>query len=113
MPAMALSPAMQQIGSRRLASWPPEEPLLLLDIREAWEVALSPFPGALHIPMREMPARLDELSTQCSIVCICHHGARSAQVAVFLQQRGFAHVYNLVGGIDAWAREIDPTVVRY
>lgn len=104
---------MQQIAPCALASWLRDEPLLLLDVREAWEVAISPFPDALHVPMREIPARLDELASQRAIVCICHHGARSAQVALFLEHRGFDRVYNLAGGIDAWAREVDATVPRY
>lgn len=104
---------MQHIAPRALASWPRDEPLLLLDVREAWEVAVSPFPEAMHVPMREIPSHIEELPRQHSIVCICHHGARSAQVAMFLQQRGFERVYNLSGGIDAWAREVDSTVVRY
>ncbi|MDT3679619.1 MAG: rhodanese-like domain-containing protein [Burkholderiaceae bacterium] len=104
---------MQEIAPRSLASWPGDEPLLLLDVREAWEVAVSPFPDATHVPMREIPSRIDELPQQRTIVCICHHGARSAQVALFLQHRGFERVYNLSGGIDAWAREVDSTVVRY
>ncbi|MCO5101240.1 MAG: rhodanese-like domain-containing protein [Burkholderiaceae bacterium] len=104
---------MEQIAPQALASWLHEEPLLLLDVRESWEVAHSPFPGALHIPMREIPSRLDELATQRPIVCICHHGARSAHVALFLQHRGRERVFNLAGGIDAWSREVDPTVVRY
>ena len=104
---------MQEIAPRSLASWPRDEPLLLLDVREAWEVAVSSFPDAIHVPMREIPSRIDELPQQRTIVCICHHGARSAQVALFLQHRGFERVYNLSGGIDAWAREVDSTVVRY
>lgn len=104
---------LQHIAPRALASRLPDESLLLLDVREAWEVALSPFPDALHIPMREIPGRIGELPAQRAIVCICHHGARSTQVAMFLQQRGFERVYNLAGGIDAWALEVDPAVVRY
>ncbi len=104
---------MEQIAPRTLACRLAQETLLLLDVREPWEVQLSPFPGATHVPMREIPARVHELATQQPIVCICHHGARSAHVALFLQHRGFEHVYNLDGGIDAWAREVDPTVVRY
>jgi len=104
---------MQQIAPRTLASRVDRETLLLLDVREPWEVQLSPFPDAMHVPMREIPARVDELPAKQAIVCICHHGARSAQVALFLQHRGFEHVYNLAGGIDAWAREVDPKIVRY
>jgi len=104
---------MQQLAPQSLASWLRDEPPVLLDVREAWEVAVSPFPGAMHVPMREIPSRIGELPQQRTIVCICHHGARSAQVAMFLQHRGFERVYNLSGGIDAWAREVDSTVVRY
>lgn len=105
---------MQQIAPRALATWLREESPLLLDVRESWEIALSPFPDAMHVPMREIPARVEELlAMQRPVVCICHHGARSTQVALFLQHRGFGRVYNLAGGIDAWALEVDPTVVRY
>jgi len=101
------------IEPRMLASWLREGPLLLLDVRESWEVAVSTFPDALHVPMREIPARVDEIPVGRPIVCICHHGARSAQVAMFLQHRGFEQVYNLAGGIDAWAIEVDATIPRY
>ncbi|HEX7441134.1 MAG TPA: rhodanese-like domain-containing protein, partial [Caldimonas sp.] len=46
-------------------------------------------------------------------VCICHHGARSAQVVAFLERQGFESVYNLAGGIDAWSLQVDPEVPRY
>lgn len=101
------------IEPRMLASWLREGPLLLLDVREDWEITVSAFPDALHVPMREIPARVDELPVDRPIVCICHHGARSAQVAMFLQHRGFEQVYNLAGGIDAWAIEVDATIPRY
>jgi len=92
-------------------------PLLLLDVREPWEVALAAIslPGAtsLQVPMRELPARLGELDPAQPVVCICHHGARSAQVVAFLERMGFASAYNLAGGIDAWSRDVDPGVPRY
>jgi rhodanese-related sulfurtransferase len=47
------------------------------------------------------------------IVCVCHHGMRSMQVAAFLARRGFDDVWNLTGGIDAWAREVDPSCPTY
>lgn len=92
-------------------------PLVLLDVREPWEVALAAIalPGAApcFMPMREVPTRLAELDPAQPVVCICHHGARSAQVVAFLERAGFASVYNLAGGIDAWSREVDPGVARY
>ncbi len=90
---------------------------LLLDVREPWEVALARIevPGLQqrHLPMREILSRLAELDPSQPIVCICHHGARSAQVVAFLQRQGHAHAYNLDGGIDAWSALVDPGVPRY
>ena len=90
---------------------------LLLDVREPWEVALAPLEVAgatlLAIPMGELPSRLAELSPSRPVVCVCHHGMRSLQVARWLERAGFDAVYNLEGGIDAWSREIDPSVPRY
>ncbi len=92
-------------------------PLMLLDVREPWEVALASIsvPGATTraLPMRDLPARLSELDPAQPVVCICHHGARSAQVVAFLERNGFASAYNLAGGIDAWSRDVDPGVARY
>ncbi len=90
---------------------------LLLDVREAWEVQVAriALPGArsLHIPMNEVPARLAEIDPAQPVVCICHHGARSAQVVAFLRRQGCQRVYNLAGGLDAWSLRVDPTVPRY
>ena len=92
-------------------------PLLLLDVREPWEVAVAAIdlPGATMrwMPMREIPARLGELDAAQPVLCFCHHGARSAQVVAFLERAGFASAYNLAGGIDAWSRDVDPGVPRY
>ncbi|HSC62886.1 MAG TPA: rhodanese-like domain-containing protein [Caldimonas sp.] len=92
-------------------------PLVLLDVREPWEVAVAAIdlPGAAtrSMPMREVPARLAELDPAQPVVCFCHHGARSAQVVAFLERAGFASAYNLAGGIDAWSRDVDPRIARY
>jgi len=92
-------------------------PLVLLDVREPWEVAVAAIdlPGAAMrwMPMREIPARLGELDAAQPVLCICHHGARSAQVVAFLERAGFTSAYNLAGGIDAWSRDVDPGVPRY
>ena len=90
---------------------------LLLDVREPWEFALAAIqlPGlrTVHIPMGEIPTRLDELDPQRPVVCVCHHGVRSAQVVAFLTQHGFETAYNLRGGIQAWSQQIDPGVAQY
>jgi rhodanese-related sulfurtransferase len=92
-------------------------PLVLLDVREPWEVARAaialPAVTARFVPMREIAARVGELDPAQPVVCICHHGARSAQVVAFLEQMGFASAYNLAGGIDAWSCDVDPGVARY
>jgi rhodanese-related sulfurtransferase len=86
---------------------------LILDVREMEEVALAPFPDAVHIPMGEIPVRLSELDPEREVVVVCHHGIRSAQVAGYLSGIGFQMVFNLTGGIDAWSVSVDPTLARY
>ena len=91
--------------------------LLLLDVREDWEVQLAPVMVSglrcVHIPMNDIPSRLAELDPAQPVVCICHHGARSAQVVAFLERQGFDAVYNLAGGSDAWSLQVDASVPRY
>lgn len=91
----------------------PESPIVLLDVREPHEFQTAHISGSVLMPMHEVPRRLAELSPEADIVVICHHGMRSAQVAVFLEGRGFTNVTNLVGGIDAWSLQVDPAVPRY
>jgi rhodanese-related sulfurtransferase len=65
------------------------------------------------MPMQSLPARLHELDGNRPIVCVCHHGGRSMHVAMFLTRQGFADVYNLTGGVDAWARQVDTAMPTY
>lgn len=90
---------------------------VVLDVREPWElhtasVAPDEF-DVVAIPMNQIPARLAELPRDRAIACLCHHGARSQRVAMFLAQQGYADVANIAGGIEAWSRERDPSVPRY
>jgi rhodanese-related sulfurtransferase len=87
--------------------------VVLLDVREPDELALASVVGALHIPMREIPARLGELDASKPLVVMCHAGGRSRRVAEFLQGNGFPNVFNLQGGIDAWSTQLDSRVPRY
>jgi rhodanese-related sulfurtransferase len=87
--------------------------ILLIDVREPDELARAAIRGALHMPMREVPARLDELPRDKALVVMCHAGGRSRRVAEFLHANGFEQVFNLRGGIDAWSQEIDRSVPRY
>lgn len=84
---------------------------VLLDVREEWEYERSHVAGSRLIPMGDIPARVDELNPEQTIVVLCHHGNRSQHVAMWLQSRGF-NVNNVAGGIDAWA-ELDPALPRY
>ena len=90
----------------------PERPLLL-DVREPWELAICRIDGSRSIPMQQIPQALAELERERPIVCICHHGIRSFQVARFLEFQGFGRVINLEGGVAAWAREVDPGMATY
>jgi rhodanese-related sulfurtransferase len=90
-----------------------KEAPLLLDVRQDWEVQLCRLPDAVHIPIEELELRVEELSPQDEIVVYCHQGVRSAAVAEYLRSLGFANVRNLTGGLDYWARAIDPSMRRY
>ena len=108
---------MKQIAVQDLTAHCAAQPTLLLDVREPWEVAFAsiqvPGTSALAIPMNELPSRLQDLDPLQPVVCICHHGVRSAQVVAWLEQRGFEAVYNLAGGIAAWSQQVDPRVPSY
>ena len=107
---------MKQISTSELAAWLSDarrEKPVLLDVREPWEWQTARIEGARHIPMREVPARVGEIERDREVVALCHHGGRSQQVAMFLEKNGFAKVHNLVGGVDAWSRTVDPAVPLY
>ena len=89
------------------------EPLVLLDVRESGELALSALGGEKHIPLAMLPLRVGELDPAQTHVVICHHGTRSGLAVRWLREHGFEKLHNLAGGIDAYAREADPTVPRY
>jgi rhodanese-related sulfurtransferase len=87
--------------------------VVLLDVREPQELTLAKVRHAIHIPMREVPQRLHELDPATPLVVMCHSGGRSRRVAEFLATNGFEEIYNLSGGIDAWAEQLDPSLPRY
>jgi len=107
---------MKAIDAADLAQWLADaarEPPQLLDVREPWETQLCGIAGSELMPMRTVPDQLHRLSTDRPVVCICHHGRRSAHVAMYLMREGFSDVYNLTGGVDGWARQVDPTMAVY
>ena len=89
------------------------DPLVVLDVREGWEVEVAALDGSTHIPMAEVPRRHGELPRDRDIVVLCHHGMRSAMVAEYLRSAGFDRVINLTGGIDRWSVTVDRSVSRY
>ena len=104
---------MRELSATATAALLAEREMVLLDVREPWEYAHSHIEGSLHVPMQQVPDRLDEIPRELPLVVVCHHGMRSLQVAHFLAAQGYADVANLTGGIDAWSRTVDPTVPTY
>ena len=116
---------MEQIQTNQVAQWAqnakaqnPDVQPIVLDVREAWELEKAKISAPdncdfVHISMGTIPLRMAELDKSQPIACLCHHGGRSMQVAMFLQQNGFSQVVNVVGGIDAWSQLVDPTIPRY
>ena len=114
-----------QLAPSQFAAWrdaaSTEALPIVLDVREPWERQTASVTAdgftLLHIPMRELPARVNELLATLGdaqpIACLCHHGVRSQQVATFLRQNGFSDVVNLQGGIAAWSQQIDPSIPQY
>src|SRR5437764_370339 len=89
------------------------EDLLLLDVREPWEVQTAQIASSTAIPMGEIPSRLQELDPELHIVVVCHHGVRSLNVTNWLRQQGFERVQSMRGGIDRWSRTVDSKVPTY
>ncbi len=84
----------------------------LIDVREEHEVEICEIDGQ-HIAMDQIPHNLDKISKTKKVIIHCRSGARSASICSFLENQGFDNVYNLKGGILAWADEIDPTLEKY
>lgn len=90
-----------------------QEPMQLVDVREPQEWDICNLGGTL-IPMGDLFRKASQLDAAAPTVVICHHGFRSAQALMLLQQRyGFTKVFNLKGGLHAWALQIDPTFPTY
>ena len=99
----------QELQSLIAASDPPR----LIDVREPWEFEVCRIDGSVNIPMAVLQERLDTIPRGAPVVVICHHGARSLQVAQYLESLGYDPIANLEGGIDGWACAIDPDMQRY
>lgn len=85
----------------------------LIDVREPYEWEIADIAGADHIPMRDVGSKLDSLPRDQDIVIYCRSGGRSGRVVEYLRGAGYTKVKNLVGGINRWAREVDPEIRTY
>lgn len=95
----------------------PGLPLQLIDVREPEETAIVHLPNFVNLPLSQFAAWGEgihqQLEADQETVVMCHHGMRSAQMCLWLSQQGFTQLHNLTGGIDAYARFVDPTLRRY
>lgn len=109
-----MSSNLPHIDVHALQSWQDEgRKFVLLDVREPHERQISVLQGDTHIRMRDVPAHLDDLPRDMPIVVYCRTGGRSGQIAEYLLAAEFEEVYNLEGGINRWAEEIDPSMEVY
>ena len=107
---------IQPLPAPALAAWladPARPRPLLLDVREPWEFTTCRLEGSTSMPLQTLPVRFAEIDLDQAIVCICHHGARSMQAAAYLAGSGARQVYNLTGGVAAWAHQVDPAFPTY
>lgn len=90
-----------------------KEDFQLIDVREPHEFEICNLGGEL-IPMNEVPSNLDKISKDKTVVVHCRSGARSGNIVQYLESNyGYTNLYNLKGGILAWADEIDPEMPKY
>ncbi len=113
---------LPQVTVAELVDWLGARPnLVLLDVREPYEVAYARLddPRVVYAPLSDIASRLGEAlpeplrDPQAEVVVFCHLGERSAQVTAWLRMQAYEHVFNLAGGIDAYAAQIDPSIRRY
>ena len=89
-----------------------EQNIVVLDVRELWELKIAKISKSVSMPMQEIPKRLNELNKDIKYAVLCHSGVRSYHVAIFLEKEGF-NVWNVDGGIDRWSLEVDTNIKRY
>jgi rhodanese-related sulfurtransferase len=105
--------SVAELASRRAAPAAEGVRLAVLDVREPWELEICRLPDSINVPLALLPSRLDALPRGGLLVVVCHHGARSRQAVRWLRANGLGNAVNLIGGIDAWARLIDPAMRTY
>ena len=103
---------MKNINVKDLKIRIEEQNIIVLDVREPWELKIAKISKSVSIPMQEIPKRLNELNKDINYAVLCHSGVRSYHVATYLDKEGF-NVWNVDGGIDRWSLEIDANIKRY
>lgn len=103
MPSVGNNSAFKNITSAELVTMLQQGDLRLLDVRTDAEVARGKIPQGISLPLHLLPLRLNEMDKNATTVFYCQLGGRSGQAAAFAAANGFADVYNLQGGIIAWA----------
>jgi len=89
-----------------------QDDFILLDVRTENEVLVSKITeNFIHIPMNEIPSKLSQINNNKEIIVYCKSGVRSAKVCEYLMKNNYSKVYNLKGGIIAWAKEVDPNML--
>lgn len=110
---MEVSPPIQ-IDVNELARWRRDGVAhAVVDVREPWETELCLIEGSRTIPLASVPSGVGDLPRDVPLVLVCHHGMRSMQAVAWLRRNDFGNAVNLAGGIDAWARQIDPAMAVY
>ena len=104
---------MRRMTASQLAEHLEDANPLLLDVREPWEFEICHIVGSINLPMAQIPQNLHRFQDTAEIVVICHHGIRSQHVIQFMQQLNGSTLINLEGGVEAWAREVDPDMPVY
>ena len=89
------------------------ENFILLDVREQFEINIASLNNTLHIPMLDIPKRIQALNKNDEIIVFCKSGIRSMNVCNYLYNNKFKKISNLLGGIKKWSLEIDDSVPLY
>jgi adenylyltransferase/sulfurtransferase len=109
----AASHDLAEVGVDQVRSQLGQSGVVLLDVRNPREREICSIVGSLHIPLAELPTRLDEIPADKKIYVHCKSGGRSAQAQALLKDHGLQEVYNVHGGIIAWAEQIDQSMPKY
>ncbi|MEM7612844.1 MAG: rhodanese-like domain-containing protein [Pseudomonadota bacterium] len=104
---------IQEIEPAELASARDRDNWAIVDVREDWERDVAQLEGSINIPLGDLMARINEVPRDQNVAVLCHSGMRSAQATQFLNNSGLEAVYNIVGGIDRWSTDVDPSIARY